>query len=80
MDAPGDRLKHQFSDFSLEEADELLLDRLLPRHRAILVMPGNYRALAKALAVPIGTVKSRLHRARAALIKLRASGSRVGST
>ncbi len=45
--------------------------RLTPEHRDILVLAGvealSYREMAAELAVPAGTVMSRLARARAAL-------------
>lgn len=44
------------------------LDRLNPEHRAVLVMKDmeemRYEAMAEILEIPIGTVRSRLHRAR----------------
>ncbi len=45
--------------------------RLPPEHRAVLVLHDvqdlPYEEVARALGVPVGTVKSRLHRARVAL-------------
>jgi DNA-directed RNA polymerase specialized sigma24 family protein len=53
-------------------ADDLpLLEKLRRRHREILLATGTYRELAETLKIPIGTVRSRLNRARAALMKLR---------
>ncbi len=44
------------------------LQRLSPEHRAVLVMKDmedmKYEDIAEALKVPIGTIRSRLHRAR----------------
>jgi RNA polymerase sigma-70 factor (ECF subfamily) len=44
------------------------LDRLSPDHRAVLVMKDmedmRYESMAEILEVPIGTIRSRLHRAR----------------
>jgi RNA polymerase sigma-70 factor (ECF subfamily) len=44
------------------------LNRLSPEHRAVLVMKDmegqKYEAMAEVLQVPIGTIRSRLHRAR----------------
>jgi RNA polymerase sigma-70 factor (ECF subfamily) len=50
------------------------LDRLSPEHRAVLVLKDmegqKYEAMAKILGVPIGTIRSRLHRARLELREL----------
>jgi len=44
------------------------LSRLSPEHRAVLVMKDmegqKYETMAEILQVPIGTIRSRLHRAR----------------
>ncbi len=44
------------------------LNRLSPEHRAVLVMKDmegqKYETMAEVLGVPIGTIRSRLHRAR----------------
>jgi RNA polymerase sigma-70 factor (ECF subfamily) len=59
--------------YALELADEErvireALAKLSPEHRAVLVMKDmdgmKYEDIAEALAVPIGTIRSRLHRAR----------------
>ena len=46
----------------------LALSRLSEEHRAIMVLRENdgmdYEAIADALELPVGTVRSRLHRAR----------------
>ena len=50
------------------------LDRLSPEHRAVLVMKDmegqKYETMAEILQVPIGTIRSRLHRARLELREL----------
>ncbi len=50
------------------------LDRLSPEHRAVLVMKDmegqKYEVMADALQVPVGTIRSRLHRARLELREL----------
>lgn len=47
------------------------LDALDPRHRAVLIMADQdelrYEQIAEILGVPVGTVRSRLHRARSEL-------------
>ena len=60
-------------DLVLERADEerriqAALNRLSPEHRAVLVLKDledqKYETMAEILQVPIGTIRSRLHRAR----------------
>ncbi len=50
------------------------LARLSPEHRAVLVMKDmegqKYETMAEVLQVPIGTIRSRLHRARLELREL----------
>ena len=50
------------------------LNRLSPEHRAVLIMKDmegqKYETMADALQVPIGTIRSRLHRARLELREL----------
>jgi RNA polymerase sigma-70 factor, ECF subfamily len=66
-------------DFALERADEermvqQALNRLSPEHRTVLVMKDlegqKYEIMAEVLQVPIGTIRSRLHRARMELREL----------
>jgi hypothetical protein len=54
-----------------EPGDEELLDQLTPKHREILRSEGQYTELAVKFGVAVGTIRSRLHRARAALSMLR---------
>jgi len=60
-------------DHALEMAEEermlqAALSRLSPEHRTVLVMKDiegqKYEVMAEVLQVPIGTIRSRLHRAR----------------
>ncbi len=61
---PGASLERAEDERKLQEA----LDRLTPEHKAVLVLKEidgqKYEAIADILGVPIGTVRSRLHRAR----------------
>jgi RNA polymerase sigma-70 factor (ECF subfamily) len=59
--------------YGLEQAEQehriqLALNRLSAEHRAVLIMKDmegqKYEAMAVILQVPIGTIRSRLHRAR----------------
>ncbi len=69
-DDPGEHLEQKGLDGRLEWA----LNRLPDEHRSILVLRAiedlPYEDMAVALDVPVGTVRSRLSRARAALRKL----------
>src|SRR5262249_58163598 len=61
---------------SLERAEreqivEAALDQLCPDHRAVVVLKDfdgrRYEEISTILAIPVGTVRSRLHRARSEL-------------
>src|SRR5262249_9048014 len=83
-DAPGSNEPHDPSavsqpGHSVEQAEaerrvQDALNRLSPEHRAVLVLKEidgqKYEAIAEILDVPIGTVRSRLHRARLELRQL----------
>lgn len=62
--APGDRLDRDEDDRRVQDA----ITRLSPDHRAVLVLKEidgmRYDQIAEMLDVPVGTVRSRLHRAR----------------
>jgi hypothetical protein len=55
----------------LKESDLPLVARLPHHYREILQQEGDMSQIAMRLAMPVGTIKSRLHRARAALSALR---------
>jgi RNA polymerase sigma-70 factor (ECF subfamily) len=84
-EAPGDRLLREEQARQVREGLALLSDE----HRAILVLREiegcDYDAIAQILDINIGTVRSRLHRARAHLrekltsIRERDEGDRGGS-
>jgi RNA polymerase sigma-70 factor (ECF subfamily) len=67
---PGSGLERMEQQRRVREA----LSRLSPEHRAVLVMKDmegqKYEAMAETLGVPIGTIRSRLHRARLELRQL----------
>ena len=62
----------------LEAGDEELMTRLTAGYQEILRAKGSYIEIASSLGIAVGTVRSRLHRARSALVKLRQS--RFGHT
>jgi len=70
MSAPGAALERSEDEARLQAA----LNRLSSEHRAVLVLKDledqKYEAIAEILRVPIGTVRSRLHRARLELREL----------
>jgi RNA polymerase sigma-70 factor (ECF subfamily) len=72
-DSSGSPLE-SLSRTEAREALERLLARLTPEHRSVLVLREleglSYQEIAEALAVPEGTVMSRLSRARAELVRL----------
>jgi RNA polymerase sigma-70 factor, ECF subfamily len=67
---PGASMERIEEDASLQAA----LNRLSPEHRAVLVLKDlegqKYEDIADILDVPIGTIRSRLHRARLELREL----------
>ena len=76
---PGEELENlspkkrpqKYTGMALQPGDEAFLDQLSPRQRDILRSQGTYHDLAAAFGVAVGTIRSRLHRARAALFALR---------
>ncbi len=63
----------RYLNFKLQPGDEALLDLLPQRQSELMTAEGSYQEIAQRFNLPIGTVRSRLHRARAALEKLRES-------
>lgn len=67
---PGEELERTEDEIQLQGA----LDRLSLEHRSVLVLKDlegmKYEEIAEVLNVPIGTVRSRLHRARLELKEL----------
>lgn len=60
-------LKH----VKVTEADAAILAEMTEDYREALLMTGPYAARAKQIGVKIGTIKSRLSRAKAALVRAR---------
>ncbi len=76
---PTDASEASHPTRGLERAEEErkvqdALNRLSPEHRIVLVLKDiegeKYETIAEVLGVPIGTIRSRLHRARAELREL----------
>ena len=70
LSRPGHALEQEEQGRRVQQA----LARLSPEHRAVLVLKDmenqKYEAIADILQVPIGTIRSRLHRARLELREL----------
>lgn len=76
---PLDRSEDSRPEHALERAEQerriqQALGRLSPEHRAVLILKDmegeKYETMAEILQVPIGTIRSRLHRARLELREL----------
>jgi len=67
---PGRQMERAEQERKVQDA----LNRLSPEHRMVLVLKDiegeKYETIAELLGVPIGTIRSRLHRARAELREL----------
>lgn len=57
--------------FKMLPGDEARIDKLQPSFQEILRATGTYQEIATKLGVALGTVRSRLNRARAALMLVR---------
>jgi RNA polymerase sigma-70 factor (ECF subfamily) len=78
LSRPGHALEQAEQERRVQQA----LARLSPEHRTVLVLKDmegqKYEAMAAILKVPIGTVRSRLHRARLELRELLERGEGEG--
>ena len=68
---PSRQRAQQFKGMHVLESDEPLLATLKLKKQAVLRTTGSYEDRATQLGVPVGTLRSRLHRARAKLVALR---------
>ncbi|MCI0461509.1 MAG: sigma-70 family RNA polymerase sigma factor [Gemmataceae bacterium] len=68
------RPEHALEQAEQERRIQKALNRLSPEHRAVLILKDmedqKYETMAEILQVPIGTIRSRLHRARLELREL----------
>lgn len=61
-----------YAHFKLTKADDALIALMSDAHQGVLRLNGSsYEEIAKQLGIAAGTAKSRLHRARAYLVRLR---------
>ena len=74
---PSRQRAPQFKGMHVLETDEPLLAILEPKEQTVLRTTGSYEDRARELGIPIGTVRSRLHRARAKLVALRTHEARA---
>jgi DNA invertase Pin-like site-specific DNA recombinase len=78
--APRGKRIGQFRRFEFRPGDDELMDSLSDQQRALLQASGSYLERAAKFGVPIGTVRSRIHRGRAALKALREKRDALPST
>jgi hypothetical protein len=71
---PGEHTAKNITTSAIQESDGALIDTLPMTHQIIIRAKGSYAKISADLGVPIGTVRSRLHRARIQLKKLRTKG------
>jgi RNA polymerase sigma-70 factor (ECF subfamily) len=68
------------TSFTLHPSDAPHVAKLSKDHATLLAMfreNRNYETLAQAIGVPVGTIKSRLNRARANVVAMRAEAAKV---
>lgn len=73
LPSPSKR-EQKFAKFDLKPGDEDLIAQLPAEQQAALRAQGSYAQRAEEMGIAVGTVRSRLHRARAALVRLRGPG------
>ena len=71
LEHPSRQGTSQFKGMHILQSDERLLALLSAPEQAVLLATGSYVERAKELGVPVGTLRSRLHRARTKLASLR---------
>jgi RNA polymerase sigma-70 factor (ECF subfamily) len=80
----GNRPGHALEQAEEERRVRVALNRVSPEHRAVLILKDmegqKYETMAEILQVPIGTIRSRLHRARLELRQVLEQLDREGET
>ena len=61
----------KFLGFKLQDGDSALIEKLPDHFAAVLLNTLPYERRAQALNIPLGTLRSRLNRARSALVAAR---------
>lgn len=67
----GAKRSQRYLHFALQPGDEEAIAKLPDFQQAVLKAEGSYASAAAQLGIPIGTFRSRLHRARSAIEKVR---------
>ena len=79
-ESPTSKPEHAMESAEDEKRVQAALNRLSPEHRTVLILKDlegqKYDAMAELLNVPIGTIRSRLHRARLELRQLLEEGDK----
>jgi DNA-directed RNA polymerase specialized sigma24 family protein len=74
----AERRQQKYLHFAFLPGDEALIEQLPAEQQVALKSEGSYAQRAQEQGLAIGTVRSRLHRARAALVRLRESRQKQG--
>jgi hypothetical protein len=78
--APRSKPIGKFRRFELRPGDDELMAFVSENQRALLQASGSYEARAARFGLPLGTVRSRIHRGRMALKSLREKRDACPST
>lgn len=71
-------MEHQRSDFKLLPTDAAFIEMLPQRMQRVLALSDrSYADIAAEIGCPLGTIKSRLNRARSRVLKLREEAAAI---